>query len=90
MRRAWRIAFAPRAQRQLGKLPERDQTRIVRFLNDRVVAAENPRTLGEALKGELSGLWRYRVGDLRIIVIIQDQHVTVLVVEIGNRPEIYR
>jgi mRNA interferase RelE/StbE len=55
-----------------------------------VVAAENPRTLDEALKGELSGLWRYRVGDLRIIVIIQDQHVTVLVVEIGNRREIYR
>ncbi|HEX9904450.1 MAG TPA: type II toxin-antitoxin system RelE/ParE family toxin [Propylenella sp.] len=90
MSRAWRIEFLPRAERRLGKLPERDRTRILRYLSERVAVAEDPRSLGEALKGPLSGLWRYRLGDFRIIVRIEDRRVTVLVLEIGHRREVYR
>jgi mRNA interferase RelE/StbE len=86
----WRIEFSPRAERRLGKLSGRDRTRILRFLSERVAIAEDPRRVGEALKGPPPGLWRYRVGDFRIIVTIEDDRVTVLVLEIGDRREIYR
>jgi mRNA interferase RelE/StbE len=90
MTSAWRIEFLPRARRRLNKLAERDRTRILRFLSERVAVAENPRYLGEALKGPPQGLWRYRVGDFRIIVQIEDERVTVLILDLGNRREIYR
>ena len=54
----WRVEFAPRAERQLGRLAERDLTRILRFLNERIAVGDDPRRLGQALKGEPSGLWR--------------------------------
>lgn len=90
MSRPWQVEFLPRARRRLAKLAERDRVRILRFLTERVATAENPRRIGEALKGPPTGLWRYRVGDFRIIVSIEDERVTVLVLEIGNRREIYR
>jgi mRNA interferase RelE/StbE len=87
---SWRVELSPRAERRLGKLAERDRTLILRFLDERVAVAEDPRRLGEALKGPPSGLWRYRVGDFRVITRIEDQRITVLVLEAGNRREIYR
>ena len=86
----WRVEFLPRARRRLSKLAERDQTHILRFLRERVATEENPRRIGEALKGPPAGLWRYRVGDFRIIVQIEDRSITVLVLELGNRREVYR
>ena len=90
MKRPWRIEFAPFAERQLGKLAEQDRARILRYLDDRIAVAENPRRLGEALKGEPPGLWRYRVGDFRIVATIEDLRITVLVLKVGNRRDIYR
>ncbi len=90
MSTAWRVELSPRAERTLGKLSARDRTRILRYLTERVAVAENPRRMGEALKGPPSGLWRYRVGDFRVIVRIEDGRVTVLVLDVGNRREIYR
>jgi mRNA interferase RelE/StbE len=86
----WRIEVSPRAERRLGKLPDRDRIRILRFLVERVAVADDPRRLGEALKGPPRGLWRYRVGDFRVIVRIDDERITVLVLEVGNRREVYR
>ena len=61
------------------------------FLNQRVAGADNPRTHGEALKGEeLGNFWKYRVGDYRVIADIQDKVLKVLVVRIGDRKEVYR
>jgi mRNA interferase RelE/StbE len=60
------------------------------FLEDRIASLDDPRSTGHSLTGQLSGLWRYRVGDFRIICDIQDQRLVVLVVEIGHRSEIYR
>lgn len=89
MTRAWRIEFLPRARRRLGKIAERDRVRILTFLDERVAIAENPRHIGEALKGALAGYWRYRVGDFRIIVRIDDERITVVVIDVGDRREIY-
>ena len=59
-------------------------------MDGRVADLDNPRTLGEALSGRLGGLWRYRVGDCRVICEIQDGTLCILVVKIGNRREVYR
>jgi mRNA interferase RelE/StbE len=74
----------------LRKLPDDVKARILRFLGERVSGTEDPRRIGKALTGPPHGLWRYRVGDFRIICEIRDQQVTVLVLEIGNRREVYR
>ena len=65
--------------------------RILKFLSDRIAPAEDPRTIGEALRGsKLGEFWKYRVGDYRIICAIEDGELRVLVVRIGNRREVYR
>lgn len=84
---AWKIEFAESASRTLGKLDKQTGKRIVAFLKERVLI--NPRTLGEALKSNLSPLWRYRVGDYRIICDIQNERLMVIIVKIGQRREVY-
>lgn len=88
---AWRIEFDPAAEKELAKLGTPAARRILKFLVERVSALEDPRSVGEALKGaKLGELWKYRVGDYRIIADIQDGLVRILVVRIGHRREVYK
>ncbi len=64
--------------------------RIVLWMRDRVNNCKNPRLWGEALVGEFSGLWKYRIGNFRLICELQDDKLVVLVVELGHRREIYK
>ncbi len=66
------------------------QESIIRFLRERVRAADNPRQWGKPLHGDKGGLWRYRVGDYRLICDIQDERITVLVVRVGHGKDGYR
>lgn len=59
-------------------------------MDERVLVLPNPRTLGAPLSGPLAGKWRYRVGDIRIIVRFEDHVMVILVVSIANRREVYR
>jgi mRNA interferase RelE/StbE len=87
----WAIAIDRAAKRELDKLDPQARNRIARFLFERVAKLEDPRSLGEALKGsELGEFWKYRVGEFRVIAKIEDQQLLILVVRIGNRREIYR
>lgn len=86
----WQVFLERRAENDLDKLSGRDRERIIRFLYNRLAVSENPRDLGEALTGPLSEFWKYRVGDYRLISQINDQAITVYVVRIGNRREVYR
>lgn len=86
-----RIEFDPRAEKELAKLDREVARRILRFLRERVAVLGDPRSLGEALHGpELGRFWKYRVGDYRLICIIQDQRITVVVLRIGHRRDVYR
>jgi mRNA interferase RelE/StbE len=88
---AWSIELGPRATRQMGQLDPQVARRISRFLFERIAPLENPRSIGEALKGtELGDFWKYRVGDYRIIASIEDKLVRILIVRIGNRRKVYR
>jgi mRNA interferase RelE/StbE len=86
---AWTIEYAESARKQLRKLDKPTAKRIVDFMDERVSSGD-PRRLGKVLKGPLGDLWRNRVGDFRVICEIQDGVLTVLVLQIGKRREIYR
>lgn len=87
---AWTIDYADTAKRQLHKLDRQRAQRVVDLMDKRVAKLENPRSTGKALTGPLGDFWRYRVGDCRVICDIQDDALRVLVVQVGNRREIYR
>lgn len=87
---AWTIEYTETAKGQLRKLDKPMARRIVDFMDARIAGLENPRSAGKALTGPLGSFWRYRVGDCRVICDIQDGAMRVLVVQVGNRREIYR
>lgn len=88
---AWRIELDDGAKKDLAKLDKQVAKRITAFLRDRLAPLDDPRSIGEALKGsKLGDFWKYRVGDYRIISSIEDGALRVLVVRIGNRREVYR
>ncbi|GKT07637.1 type II toxin-antitoxin system RelE/ParE family toxin [Desulforhabdus sp. TSK] len=87
---AWKIEYNPHVEKDLRAIDRKDQRRIQDFMNERVALLEDPRTIGDSLKGTLGGLWKYRVGDYRIICDIRDESVTVLVMRIGHRRKVYR
>ena len=87
----WRIEIDRAAIKELDTLDKPIAKRILSFLNDRVAPLEDPRSIGEALKGaKLGSLWKYRVGDYRLICNVEDGALRILVVKIGNRREVYR
>lgn len=88
---AWRIEVTQTAEKQLAKLDRPVARRIDTFLRERVAASVDLRSLGEALKGsELGEYWKYRVGDWRLICQIEDAHITVVVLRLGNCRDVYR
>ena len=88
---AWNIKYAESASKQLKKLDKQTALRVLDYMDERVAALDDPRALGKNLKGPKIGeYWRYRVGDIRVICNIVDGQMMVLVIEIGNRREVYR
>ena len=86
----WTIEYTDTARNQLRKLDKTAARRIVDYRDERVAASGDPRSAGKALTGPLGGLWRYRVGDCRVICELQDSRLRVLVVQIGHRGKVYR
>lgn len=87
----WRVEFDRAAERDLDKLDPQIAKRLLLFLYHRVATSDDPRSLGEPLKGSTLGdFWKYRVGDYRIVASIEDKALRVLVVRIGNRKDVYR
>ena len=86
----WRIEINKIAERAILRLDKPVRQRIIAFLHERVEPANDPKVLAEPLAGELRGLWRFRVGDYRIICDIQAVVRIVEVLEIGHRSKVYR
>ena len=86
----WTIEYTTTARTQLRKLDKQMARRIVNYMNERVARLEDPRNLGKALTGPLGELWRYRVGDCRVVCVIQSDALCVLVVGVGSRDKAYR
>ena len=86
----WTIEITRTAEKQIKMLDGVVQDSIIRFLRDRLKPADNPRQWGKPLQGAKKGLWRYRVGDYRMICDSQDEKITVLVLRVGRRKDVYR
>ena len=86
---AWTVEVSGFAQKQLRKLDKQVQKRLLDWLDDRIEGCKNPRHFGEPLRGDLSGLWRYRVGSYRIICEIKDSQLVVLALAVGHRRQVY-
>lgn len=86
---AWSVEFSPGALRQLKKLDGATRREIIAYLEARVAGSSDPRQFGKALTHDLSGLWRYRVGNWRIVCSMQAARLVVLVVKVAHRSEAY-
>ena len=97
---AWKVEFQKDAEKELARIDRQQAKRILRYLFERIATEEDPRRFdateedprrfGDGLKSNLAGLWKYRIGDYRVICEIQDVVVKVVVVRIGHRREVYK
>jgi mRNA interferase RelE/StbE len=85
----WRVEFDPRALDELERLDRQAQRDILRYLRERIAIADDPRRFGKALRRDMAGLWRYRIGDHRIVCEIRDAEVVVLVLRAAHRSRVY-
>lgn len=88
---AWRIEVSETAEKQLAKLDKPVAKRLRSFLVERLAPLDDPRSIGQALRGsELGEFWKYRVGDWRLVCQIKDAKILITVIRLGNRREVYR
>ncbi|MEK6734258.1 MAG: type II toxin-antitoxin system RelE/ParE family toxin [Pseudomonadota bacterium] len=85
----WTVEWDDRAVKELRRLDKIVQFTILSYLKDRIVTDEDPRRFGKPLVGNKKGLWRYRVGDYRLICSIEENRLNILVVAVGHRKSIY-
>lgn len=87
----WRIEVSETAEKQLAKLDQPVAKRLRSFLRERLASLDDPRSIGQALRGsELGEFWKYRVGDWRLICQIKDAKILITVIRLGNQSEVYR
>lgn len=85
----WKVEWDERAVKDAQKLGHEERRRILEYLRERIATDEDPRRLGKSLLADKAGLWRYRVGDYRIVCRIEDDQMIVLVIAVGHRSKIY-
>ena len=85
----WKVEYSDSAKRQMRKLDKPVREAIERFVK-RLPDYPTPRSVGKALKGQFSGLWRYTVDDYRLICSIHDNVLVIEVIKIGHRREVYK
>lgn len=85
----WSVEYSKHALKQLRKLDAFDRMLILKWIDANLEGCENPRVHGKALTGNLSGLWRYRVGGYRVLCQLEDGRLVVHAMEIGHRREVY-
>ena len=86
----WTVRLSAGAKKSLRKLDKPAAKRITAYLREKIEKGTNPRDSGKALKGSLCELWRYRVGQYRIVCRIEEEMVEVIVLRIGHRKEVYK
>ena len=84
----WKVAFDPRAEKQFSKIGKTAQQEIERYIARNLETTEDPRRFGKPFLS-VKGAWRYRVGDYRMVCAIQNQELTILVLKVGHRRDVY-
>ncbi|WP_073269658.1 type II toxin-antitoxin system RelE family toxin [Alkalibacter saccharofermentans] len=85
----YKVVISDKSLKQLKKLDSAVQRLIINFIEKNLEGSIDPRLLGKGLKGNLKGIWRYRVGDYRLLAKIEDEKLIIVFVDIGHRKNIY-
>ena len=86
----WKVEFTQDAAKDLRRLDNSVQQQILRYMQERVATGDDPRRFGKPLRGDKKGLWRYRVGNYRIICLLEDEKMIVLILRIAHRSHVYK
>lgn len=86
----YKVSIEKKALKKLNKMDKNIKAYITSWINKNLVSTKNPKEKGKALQGELGGLWRYRVGNYRIIVDIKENELLILIIDLGHRKDIYK
>ena len=85
----WKIVFSEQAVKQFSKLDRYTQTFIHSWIIKHLKNVIDPRKIGKPLVGNHKGKWRYRVGDYRLLCQIIDNEITIIIITVGHRKEVY-
>lgn len=86
----YRLLFSKRALKELKKMDKAVSALIFAWLKKNIDGASDPRAFGKALKGDKKEMWRYRIGDYRVLANIEDENLTIIAIETGHRRDIYK
>ncbi len=85
----YQVVYLPQVIKTLEKLDKYTKRIIVEWIEKHLVGCEDPRIFGKPLTANRVNQWRYRIGDYRVIVKIEDNRLVILVIAIGHRRDIY-
>lgn len=87
---SYSVKYKKSARKKLEKFDAPVRARIKEWIETNLQGCENPRAKGHALEGDLSDLWRYRVGDYRIVAQIRDAEIVIVIVKVDKRDTVYK
>ncbi len=85
----YRVRYNITAQKALKKMDKQSSTAIISWIEKNLECCENPRRMGKPLQCEYRGIWRYRVGKFRLFCIIDDETITIFLIDVRKRDEAY-
>ncbi len=85
----YEVVFTEKALKSLKKMDKHISSLIIGWVEKNLQGCTDPRQFGKGLTANRSGQWRYRVGDYRLLADIQDEKITILIINIGHRRDIY-
>ena len=86
----YKVEFSSRFLKGLRKIDQVNRRIISEWINRNLLETDNPRESGKALKGNHKGLWRYRIGQYRIVALIDDDKLLLLLLDVDHRKDVYR
>ena len=89
MIKGWEVRFSDKALKSLKKMDRSTAAIIIGFIEKRLDGCLDPRTIGKPLKANHSGKWRYRFGDYRLLCLLEDEIITITMIAISHRKDIY-
>lgn len=85
----YRVETTERFDKEFRKLDKYTMKMIKAWIEKNLVNCDNPRLHGKGLVGNKSGQWRYRIGDYRLLCLIEDDSLVIIALTIGHRREVY-
>lgn len=86
----YKVVFTEKAKKELSKLDKSTMRLILAWIRKNLEGCSDPRQYGKGLTANRSGQWRYRVGDYRLIAEIEDEKITIIILTVGHRRDVYK